>query len=643
MKIIVSNPSEVKNSKFRLTPIKDGEVIINNPQGAMHEDNDGEWFVCLNKHAKLYCAGATYAYFILIKKDTDYTVEIDGNPMIADDGATSFRLANGGDVAPLLKYDKWEFTVLSIPTQAQDMYFNDIQPDEVGLMVSINIAELGAEVLSYPESLPVKIMGGPTRNSIFTYKFYYTAMAANESPAYMRKAHIEGGLLGHAPTYEQMAYAYDEETQTTYMCTTDSSSIKVVGSMAWVTSVSDVTRLANTKFTVGENEYTTRSAYVDTQDFLDDIRANFGNDNNLAFYMQPVGNEEYLVGNYLAIVNMNRWEDNVNFSMEGVNIRTTLTSLDFLGGPSLNTFKYLANDSLKFGTRKVSVILTENVTPTEIKINNEALYAGGNIGLQFSASVNGESINSGWWETKSFTVTGEKSYKEIFDDYITYIVGESAGKIIMVGPEGGLGHIQKIASGHYIGSGAIDVTDLERVNIAFVVTGFNGDVYSDLFTTGVDSVLRCFGKQMFEMYEPPVDCAPTILTVVPTLTSTSLNTSEQYTITYSVNNGPDVVASGLPVYTEPGFPTADPCLALSGLLRINDPTVNGVSYNSFFGFNFPTVEGYEVYDMMPENAASFTIKLKKTEPANLVGTDLVWLMFEQDEVIMHSCWFDTDD
>lgn len=143
--------------------------------------------------------------------------------------------------------------------------------------------------------------------------------------------------------------------------------------------------------------------------------------------------------------------------------------------------------------------------------------------------------------------------------------------------------------------------------------------------------------------DPGISCAPTILTVVPTLTSTSLNTSEQYTITYSVNNGPDVVASGLPVYTEPGFPTADPCLALSGLLRINDPTVNGVSYNSFFGFNFPTVEGYEVYDTMPENAASFTIKLKKTEPANLVGTDLVWLMFEQDEVIMHSCWFDTGD
>lgn len=141
----------------------------------------------------------------------------------------------------------------------------------------------------------------------------------------------------------------------------------------------------------------------------------------------------------------------------------------------------------------------------------------------------------------------------------------------------------------------------------------------------------------------PDACTPTTLTVVPTLTTQSLDNTQQYTITYSVNDGPDIVASGRPVYSYADDYVTDPCLAIAGYLRQANPQVNGVDFDLFFGFNFPTLEGYEIYDQMPENTASFTIKFKKTDPVNLVGTDLINLMFEQDEVILHSCWHSNDD
>ena len=141
----------------------------------------------------------------------------------------------------------------------------------------------------------------------------------------------------------------------------------------------------------------------------------------------------------------------------------------------------------------------------------------------------------------------------------------------------------------------------------------------------------------------PDACTPTTLTVVPTLTTQSLDNTQQYTITYSVNDGPDIVASGRPVYSYADDYVTDPCLAIAGYLRQANPQVNGVDFDLFFGFNFPTLEGYEIYDQMPENIASFTIKFKKTDPVNLVGTDLINLMFEQDEVILHSCWHSNDD
>ena len=130
---------------------------------------------------------------------------------------------------------------------------------------------------------------------------------------------------------------------------------------------------------------------------------------------------------------------------------------------------------------------------------------------------------------------------------------------------------------------------------------------------------------------------------MPTLTTQSLDNTQQYTITYSVNDGPDIVESGRPVYSYADDYVTDPCLAIAGYLRQANPQVNGVDFDLFFGFNFPTLEGYEIYDQMPENIASFTIKFKKTDPVNLVGTDLINLMFEQDEVILHSCWHSNDD
>lgn len=133
-----------------------------------------------------------------------------------------------------------------------------------------------------------------------------------------------------------------------------------------------------------------------------------------------------------------------------------------------------------------------------------------------------------------------------------------------------------------------------------------------------------------------ISCEPTIINIDPDLT---LDISQIYSLTYSVNNGADITVNQTPQDVG-GNSATDPCLALRGALDAGDPLINGMKIQEYFGFNNPTIEGYESYEDYPQGNIPIEITLKRTHSDLLIGEDMVLLMFNRDLVTMRSCWWD---
>lgn len=65
MKIIIRNPNDDTNAKFKLKALADGIITVNAPVGAIIKNEDNEWLTCLSgRSALISCAGASNKLFI---------------------------------------------------------------------------------------------------------------------------------------------------------------------------------------------------------------------------------------------------------------------------------------------------------------------------------------------------------------------------------------------------------------------------------------------------------------------------------------------------------------------------------------------------------------------------------------------------
>lgn len=65
MKIIVRNPNDDTNAKFKLKALTDGVIAVNTLAGAIIKNEDNEWLTCLSgRSALISCAGASNKLFI---------------------------------------------------------------------------------------------------------------------------------------------------------------------------------------------------------------------------------------------------------------------------------------------------------------------------------------------------------------------------------------------------------------------------------------------------------------------------------------------------------------------------------------------------------------------------------------------------
>lgn len=77
MKIIIRNPNDDTNAKFKLKALADGIITVNAPAGAIIKNEDNEWLTCLSAASTLIsCAGASNKLFV----PYDFTPHIADRP-----------------------------------------------------------------------------------------------------------------------------------------------------------------------------------------------------------------------------------------------------------------------------------------------------------------------------------------------------------------------------------------------------------------------------------------------------------------------------------------------------------------------------------------------------------------------------------
>lgn len=261
------------------------------------------------------------------------------------------------------------------------------------------------------------------------------------------------------------------------------------GIVALVTNITDPLVLVNTKFTLADIPHTTGSAYEDGQALLDELNTIYS-DSTLCEFVMHEGK--------VAVINNSRW-DKFLLILENNTSLATVVSEEFIYSTANSTLNYGINKSLLVRSDSLSVSLAKSTLPSEIKITNASpSISGKKYYLQWSGEADGESLGNNYWNSSYVLSTGE-SFIDLFDKYMDIIITAAAGKIVVVGPEGGVGHIQKLAPGHYISASSVNVGDVNPIRLVFVVSGGNSDSYSDIFNVAkMTSGLYAYGNQTFE-------------------------------------------------------------------------------------------------------------------------------------------------